>query len=326
MNIKSNFLAPVFIGLFLVSCNKKPEACFTVSNSSPSFGEQITIQSDCSQNSKWADFFLDGEKISSELETFEYTCFNPGEHTLTMKAYSRTKGSSNSRTGCTNCSGSGKVSEYSQTINVSKYIAITSNSPVNYDETILLSPAVVSGGSYNWTGPNNFSSSSREVQISHATAGAAGVYSLVVSVGDHISATSTVQVNVQPVAATCSPANNQCTFTGGLTGGACSVSANVNNGQYELYVTGSAYYCILRFPQADAPSGGIYTITGNSFNIAPHEVYMKVHYNSFFQNTVIGGGKVYISVSGGKVSATFCSIPFTYMSNSFTVTGKVTEP
>jgi len=73
---------------------------------------------------------------------------------------------------------------------------ITSNSPLCSGQTITLSTAAVAGATYSWTGPNNFVSTSQNISIPNATIAQAGVYSLLVKVGDCASNTVTQQVDV----------------------------------------------------------------------------------------------------------------------------------
>lgn len=65
-------------------------------------------------------------------------------------------------------------------------------------DNIELTGNTVSGGTYSWTGPNGFTSSSEDPVINNATAAADGTYSLTISVGSCTSNTSTVDVTVNP--------------------------------------------------------------------------------------------------------------------------------
>ncbi len=59
---------------------------------------------------------------------------------------------------------------------------VSSNSPVAVGSTITLSSNAIAGATYQWSGPNNFSSNQQNPSISNATALNSGDYSLVVSV------------------------------------------------------------------------------------------------------------------------------------------------
>lgn len=300
----------VFIPLMLiVTCCKKPEACFTLSPQNPSFGEKITIDPSCTQGAKSWYYTVDGESIGGSEE---FTGDAAGEYVVTLKAYSGKE--------------SGTTDQYSQSIFVSDKVGFISNSPVNYDETITITAKVDRNATYDWKGPNNFVSNQKSISIPHANAGAAGIYSLVATINGNSSATSTVNVEVTSVNPTCNPANNECIFTGGLSGGPATVSSYLNSGQYEMSITSAGNNIILRFNTPAAPFAGMYEVTQNSFTINDGQVYMNIKPYSNLQYTNIGNGKVFISVNAGKVTAVFCDIPFTYLSGSFTVSGNITEP
>ncbi len=73
---------------------------------------------------------------------------------------------------------------------------ITSNSPVCSGQTISLSTAAVAGATYSWTGPNNFVSNTQNISIPNASISHAGIYSLLVKVGDCASNMVTQRVDV----------------------------------------------------------------------------------------------------------------------------------
>ncbi|MDF3078626.1 MAG: type sorting protein [Sphingobacteriaceae bacterium] len=82
--------------------------------------------------------------------------------------------------------------------------AIVSNSPVCAGTTLTLSTNTVAGASYSWTGPNGFTSSLQNPQISASTTSASGTYTLTVTVNGCTSpaGTSTLVVNAIPQAPT----------------------------------------------------------------------------------------------------------------------------
>ncbi len=74
---------------------------------------------------------------------------------------------------------------------------ITANTPLCAGTTLTLSTSPVSGATYSWTGPNNFTSTSASPPpISGATAANAGIYSLTIKVGDCSSNTVTKRIDV----------------------------------------------------------------------------------------------------------------------------------
>ncbi|PBQ33215.1 hypothetical protein CNR22_16015 [Sphingobacteriaceae bacterium] len=280
-----------------------------MSPENPSFGETIVIDPGCTRDAESWVYSVDGESIGGSEE---FTGDEAGEYVVTLTAYSRREG--------------GKTDEVSHSIFVSDKAGIVTNSPVSYDQTITLEAKTGRYASYDWKGPNNFTSDQRSVSIHHANAGSAGIYSLVVSINGKSSATSTVNINVTPLNAGCNPANNQCTYTGGIIGGTATVTSYVNSDQYEMAITNNANFITLRFNTASAPFPGMYEVTQNFFDIQEGQVYMDIVPSGNLQQTAIGAGKVFIALSEGKVNAVFCNIPFTYLDNKFTVSGKVTEP
>ncbi len=79
--------------------------------------------------------------------------------------------------------------------------AISSNSPLCAGQTIQLTAGSVSGGTYQWTGPNGFSSSLQNPVIPDATTSHSGVYTLVVSVGSVVLSPVTLSITVNPAPA-----------------------------------------------------------------------------------------------------------------------------
>ena len=78
----------------------------------------------------------------------------------------------------------------------------TSNSPVCAGATLNLDAAPVTNATYVWSGPNGFTASVEDPQISSVTAAASGTYSLYVVVSGCTSATATQSVTVNAVPAT----------------------------------------------------------------------------------------------------------------------------
>lgn len=77
----------------------------------------------------------------------------------------------------------------------------SSNSPVCTGDTLNLTTGTVAGGSYSWTGPNSFTSSSQNPSVNNVTSAAAGTYSLTVTVLGCTSPSGTVSVVVNPTPA-----------------------------------------------------------------------------------------------------------------------------
>jgi beta-glucanase (GH16 family) len=70
------------------------------------------------------------------------------------------------------------------------------NSPIFNGMTLNLTASPVAGASYNWTGPNGFTSSNQNPSIINATTNASGIYSVMATVGGCTSTAATTMVTV----------------------------------------------------------------------------------------------------------------------------------
>jgi gliding motility-associated-like protein len=74
-----------------------------------------------------------------------------------------------------------------------------SNSPVCFGDTVFLFGNVISGATYQWTGPNGFSSSQQNPEIINAAIADEGNYTLVIQSGTCISSPVDVLVDINPL-------------------------------------------------------------------------------------------------------------------------------
>jgi len=99
-----------------------------------------------------------------------------------------------SANGCT-----GTTFKYFVTVNPKLPTAVAnSNSPICVGSTIRLSTSPVTNATYQWTGPNGFTSTLQNPVINNATAGDAGAYQLSFTIRGCTSNPITVQVEVDP--------------------------------------------------------------------------------------------------------------------------------
>ena len=322
-----HLLSFTFACILFSSCKKKPSACFTLSNDNPKFAEELIIDAGCSENEKWIEFYMDGSRIDRGTgeSVYTHTCLSSGVHEITVKAYSSYVGSP-FKSSCMGCKGKGEKSELSKTFLVPSTIEPSSNSPLYYDQTLQLSAPIIKNASYSWSGPNFFTSLLRNPELNNVLSSAAGVYSLVVSVGTSTIA-GTTSVSILPVTPPCSPNNNQYTFTGGVS------SVNISNiysiasgGFYEFHGDGNGTSFYLMFHGQSVPAEGIYTVSQDYGNFALNEVYMEIYPAGFMYYISGISGKVYVSVNAGKMTAVFCAVPFTYEQFTFSISGKIIQP
>ena len=326
----------LFSALFplFFSCAKygrKPTPCFTVSKPSPIVNEAVTLDVSCSKNTKWAEFTVDGFSIGGGSGSADYTFTTTGDHTVVLTVYTAVSGTMSSRTGCSNCSGSGQRSSLTKTITVLAPPAPVagSNSPLYFDETLNLTASQIPGATYLWTGPGNFTSTDEYPSIPHVTAAAAGVYSVTASTGSYTSAPGTVTVTILPVSAPCSPANNTCTFAGYGTSAFNLVQGTNSGGHYTIYASCSSAEITIAFKNGSVPADGLYTINtqqGGFVDLAPNEVTMDVNFSGGFCYFYVQGGKIYVTVIGGKPTAVFCDVQVSCNSTIFAGSAKITVP
>lgn len=146
-------------------------------------------------------------------------------------------------------------------------VSATSNGPVCAGASLQLS-ASSGGTSYNWSGPNSFSSSLQSPVITSVTTAASGTYTVTVT-GGGCAGTTTVGVTVNPTpvasvtkGAICEGEQIQLHATGGTTyawsgpNGFSSTSANpvinpavsANTGTYSVTITGASSACSSSVP------------------------------------------------------------------------------
>ncbi|MEW6470005.1 MAG: PKD domain-containing protein [Bacteroidota bacterium] len=89
-----------------------------------------------------------------------------------------------------------------------------SNSPICVNQTLNLTASTVSGATYNWTGPNGFTSTSQNPSIPNATIAATGTYSVTVTVNGCTSPAGTVTAVVNSAPATPTAGSNSPVCTG----------------------------------------------------------------------------------------------------------------
>ncbi|MBO9684542.1 MAG: PKD domain-containing protein [Flavisolibacter sp.] len=108
---------------------------------------------------------------------------------------------------------------------------ITTNGSVYSGDVLNLTAPSVSGASYSWTGPNNFSSTDQNPTISNTTANASGDYTLTVKVGNcENSVTKHIEVLAGP---TCNPSNNSISLFSAMSFPSIECKKNAV-GRYEM--------------------------------------------------------------------------------------------
>ena len=76
--------------------------------------------------------------------------------------------------------------------------AASNNSPICAFQTLSLTASTVAGATYNWTGPNTFTSNVQNPTIPSASMTAAGIYTVTVTVLGCTSPVGTTSVTINP--------------------------------------------------------------------------------------------------------------------------------
>ncbi len=142
---------------------------------------------------------------------------------------------------------SGKVCDYKSTTLIIEDCNLTAfspttNSPVCTGNTISMDAGNVSGATYSWTGPNGFTSSQRNPNITNATTSHTGIYSVTVTMtGCSASATTAIVVNESPIVsvtknnANCGQNNGSLTFAFNNVSSQTNIQFSINGGSTYPY-------------------------------------------------------------------------------------------
>ncbi len=139
----------------------------------------------------------------------------------------------------------------------------TSNSPICVSQTLNLSTSLVGGATYNWNGPNSYTSSVQNPSISNAALVNAGTYSLAVTVSGCTSATGTVivSINSTPVTPTATVNNPVC------VGDTLFLAASSTGGATYSWTGPNTFTSSLQNPTitgVTAAANGTYTVIANN--------------------------------------------------------------
>jgi gliding motility-associated-like protein len=136
----------------------------------------------------------------------------------------------------------------------------SSNSPVCEGSTINLTASTISGASYNWTGPDGFTSMTQNPTIPNATAAKAGTYSVTAVIGSCTSAPSTTNVTISPTPSAPTASSNSPVCEGGTIN---LTAATISGADYEWSgpdgFTSTAQNPSI--PSATTSKSGVYSVT-----------------------------------------------------------------
>lgn len=134
-----------------------------------------------------------------------------------------------------------------------------SNSPLCAGSTINLTASTIAGATYNWTGPNSFTSTAQNPSIPGATTLAAGVYSVNATVAGCTGANGTTNVVVNPIPGSPTPGSNSPICAGSTL----SLTATTIAGATYNWSGPNAFASALQnptIPAATTLASGIYSV------------------------------------------------------------------
>lgn len=191
----------------------------------------------------------------------------------------------------------------------------SSNTPVCAGQTLNLSTPAVSGVTYNWTGPNSFSSNTQNPSITSVTAAAAGTYSLTTTntTTGCTSAAGTTTVAINPLPAVPTVGSNSPICTGQTLN---LTAATTTSGATYSWTGPNSFATTTQNPSiasATTAAAGIYSViavlNGCQSAAAPTTVAVNVtpviFSNSFSNPTTCSGTDGSISLSGMAASTQY---------------------
>jgi hypothetical protein len=204
---------------------------------------------------------------------------------------------------------------------------ISVNTMVEAGGTINLAVEGIPGAKYyEWTGPDGFTSAEQNPVINQVQSNRAGRYQVRIGfVGGCVKTATSDSVIVTVPAAPCTPNSNTAKIEGASSISFYSVTGAPDGGSYFITANGNYGDVELEFAGRTKPVTGVYPIRPGGGQWLAGDVRVRaVSQNS---NWPCASGKVYVTVTNNKVTATFCNLPVTSQTYGFnsTLSGKLTE-
>jgi gliding motility-associated-like protein len=164
----------------------------------------------------------------------------------------------------------------------------TANSPICAGQTLSLSANTIAGATYNWSGPNSFTSTTQNPNIPGASVLASGTYSVNVTVGGCTGSDGTISVTVNPVPAPTTASNNSpiCALQ------TISLSAGTVAGATYSWTGPNSFTSNVQNPtitNASTLAAGVYSLTVNVSGCNSSAATTAVTVNPIPSTPVAGG-------------------------------------
>ena len=307
---------------YIITINPTPTV--TVSNNSPiCAGQTLNLNSSATNSTSYN---------WTGPNNFTSSAQNPSITTVTLGANGTYDVTITLANGCT---GTGQTTV---TINDNITVTVSSNSPVCVGQSLNLTSLPASAVSYNWTGPNNYTSNAQNPTIASVTTSATGNYSVLLTDINGCTGTASLSTIINPIPTStfeftqinCFGNNSTVTYTGdGISGatytwdfGTATVVSGSGQGPYSInYTTAGTFPVSLQVTQygcvSNTTSQNIINPTLLNLTLTKTDVTCYGSNNGSVTSTVSGGTLPYSYLwSSGSV---FSAIP-TALTGNYTLT------
>ena len=296
---------------YIITINPTPTV--TVSNNSPiCAGQTLNLNSSATNGTSYN---------WTGPNTYTSSAQNPSITTVTLGANGTYDVTITLANGCT---GTGQTTV---TINDNITVTASSNSPICAGQSLNLTSLPASAVSYNWTGPNNYTSNAQNPTITSATTSATGNYSVLVTDNNGCTGTASLSAIINPIPTStfeftqinCFGNNSTVTYTGdGISGatytwdfGTATVVSGSGQGPYSInYTTAGTFPVSLQVTQygcvSNTTSQNIINPTLLNLTLAKTDVTCYGINNGSVTSTVSGGTLPY-SYLWSSGSVFFCN-------------------
>jgi hypothetical protein len=181
---------------------------------------------------------------------------------------------------------------------------------------------------FAWTGPNNFSSNSKNAFVPKAQTNASGVYRLDVDYGNGCIKTVTtdpISVTVPPLPCT-TIGQNKANLSDTAVASFNSLTTAAVSNTFSFTANGVNGKIVMQFLNTSRPPEGVYTIEPQG-GISQFG-YVRFRFETTGEIWQASAGRIFVRVTANKITASFCQVVVrnTAQTESITLTGEVTEP
>jgi hypothetical protein len=181
---------------------------------------------------------------------------------------------------------------------------------------------------FAWSGPNGFSSNSKNAFVPKAQTNASGIYKLDVDYGNGcIKTVSTDPISVLVPSPTCTTIGaNSANLSDTAVASFNSLTTSAAGNTFSFTANGVNGKIVMQFLNTSRPPAGLYTIEPQG-GISQFG-YVRFRFETMGELWQASGGRIFVHVTANKITATFCQVVVRNIAQtaSITLTGEITEP